>query len=124
MSFSLSDFKKTSRKVGDKRTLYPHQMRDDRYLAAISYAIDYYERMVGRPRRELEAASLLEFFGDPKLARGIIACLGRNYIWHTRTVEECLDASACSALERLGLRTPADLRAHLYGYANSYHHGY
>ncbi len=40
MGFATSDFKKTSRTVDGGRVLYPHQLRDDRYLAAISYAID------------------------------------------------------------------------------------
>lgn len=124
MSFSLSDFKKTSRKVGDKRTLYPHQMRDERFLAAISYAIDYYERMVGRPRKEMQADTLLEFFGDPKLARGIIACLSRTYIWHQPDVCEVVDDETYAALQQLDLNRPAALRAYLYRYANANHNGF
>ena len=66
MSFTPADFKYTSRSGELGRQLYPHQLRDDRYLAAIDYAIGYYEQMLGRARREFEAATLLEFFGDPK----------------------------------------------------------
>ncbi len=124
MSFSISDFKKTSRKTGDKRALYPHQMRDERYLAAISYAIDYYERMVGRQRNEMQAETLLEFFGDPKLARGIIACLGRTYVWHQPAVSEVVDTVTYRALEELGLVRPMDVRAYLYRYANAQHNGF
>ncbi len=124
MSFSLSDFKKTSRKNGDKRVLYPHQMRDERFLAAISYAIDYYERMVGRPRREMQGDTLLEFFGDPKLARGIIACLGRTYAWHQPDVSEVVDGATYAALRSRGLDRPAALRACLYRYVNAHHNGF
>lgn len=124
MSFSLNDFKKTSRKVGEQRVLYPHQLRDDRYLAAISYAIDYYERQVGLPRKEMQADTLLEFFGDPKLARGIIACLSRTYTWHQPTISEVVDEEICAALQSVGLDRPADIRAHLYRYVNQHHNGF
>jgi predicted nuclease of restriction endonuclease-like RecB superfamily len=124
MAFATSDFKKTSRTVKGTRMLYPHQLRDDRYLAAISYAIDYYERMVGRPRREMQVDTLLEFFGDPKLARGIVACLGRTYVWHQPTFADVLDAATWQALQQLGLDRPAGLRAYLYRYANQQHGGF
>ncbi len=119
MSFSLSDFKKTSRTTGNKRVLYPHQLRDQRYLAAISYAIDYFERMVGRQRKEMQAETLLEFFGDPKLARGIIACLGRTYVWQQPAVSELVDATTFDALRRLDLDQPMAARAYLYRYVNA-----
>jgi len=104
--------------------LYPHQLRDDRYLAAIAYTIDYYERHTGRPRHEMQADTLLEFFGDPRLARGIVACLGRSYTWHEPTVEEMVDGKTWRALQGLGLTTPARLRAHLYRYVNARHDGF
>jgi len=124
MSFATADFKKTSRKVGDKRMLYPHQLRDDRYLAAISYAIDYYERLVGQRRSEMQAETLLEFFGDPKLARGIIACLSRTYVWHQPDVREVVDEETFAALQAMGLNRPAAVRAYLYRYVNEYHNGF
>jgi predicted nuclease of restriction endonuclease-like RecB superfamily len=124
VAFSLIDFKKTSRKVNGRQVLYPHQLRDDRFLAAISYALDYYERMTGRPRHEFHAETLLEFFGDPKLARGIVACLSRTYTWHQQAFEEVLDAETFAELKRQGLTTPALLRAHLYCYVNEKHHGF
>lgn len=124
MSFSISDFKKTSRKVSDRRVLYPHQLRDDRYLAAISYAIDYYERQVGQPRKDMQADTLLEFFGDPKLARGIIACLGRTYTWHQPQLADVLDEETCAALAECGLERPAAVRAYLYRYVNTHHNGF
>src|SRR5919199_6215187 len=124
VAFSLNDFKKTSRKVDGRQVLYPHQLRDDRFLAAIAYAIDYYERMVGRPRSEFHAETLLEFFGDPKLARGIVACLSRTYIWHQQSFAEVLDAATVAALRDRGLTTSARLRAYLYRYVNVHHHGF
>lgn len=124
MAFSLTDFKKTSRTIEGRHVLYPHQLRDDRFVAAISYAIDYYERMVGRPRHELQSETLLEFFGDPKLARGIVACLGRSYAWHTPSFDELLDRPSWIALREQGLTSSVALRAHLYRYANKQQGGF
>lgn len=118
MAFVITDFKRTSRTVDGCRVLYPHQLRDDRYLAAIGYAVDYFERMVGQPRREMQADTLLEFFGDPKLARGIVACLGRTYVWHQPSFEETVDEETFAALRELGLDRPSAARAHLYSWVN------
>lgn len=123
MSFKVADFKKTTRKAGDERLLYPYQIRDDRYTAAIDYAISYYERMVGRHRAEFEAETLLEFFGDARLARGLVACLARTYIWREQTFAEALGEETARALWRAGLATPAALRAKLYGLANGRYGG-
>src|SRR5262245_21397263 len=123
MSFKITDFKKTTRATGDQRMLYPYQIRDDRYTASISYAIAYYERMVGRRRAEFEAETLLEFFGDARLARGLVACLARTYAWRAQTLAEALGDETARVLWRAGLRTPAALRAKLYGLANGRYGG-
>src|SRR5689334_25034988 len=88
MSFKTSDFKKTTRTTDGERVLYPYQIKDDRFTASIGYANAYYERIVGRRRGELEAEPLLEFFGDPRQARGLVACLARNYAWREQTLAE------------------------------------
>lgn len=123
MAFKVGDFKKTTRKAGDERVLYPYQIRDDRYTAALGYAIAYYERMVGRRRAEFESETLLEFFGDPRLARGLVACLGRTYSWRTPSFAEVFGDETAQRLWRLGLATPATLRARLYGLANGRYGG-
>ena len=56
MAFKSTEFKKTTRKSGEDRVLYPYQIRDDRYTSALGYAIAYYERMVGKRRAAFEAA--------------------------------------------------------------------
>lgn len=124
MAFKTADFKKTSRKSGDGRALYPYQIRDDRYTAAIGYAISYYERMVGRRRAEFEAEALLEFFGDPKLARGLVACLARTYVWRAQSFAEAFGEPTARALWRVGLASPAALRRRLYGLANGRYGGF
>jgi predicted nuclease of restriction endonuclease-like RecB superfamily len=119
VAFKTGDFKKTSR----SGVLYPYRIRDDRYTAAIGYAIGYYERMVGRRRSEFETETLLEFFGDPRLARGLVACLGRTYTWREPTFAEEFGEEATKQLWRLGLATSAALRAKLYGLANGRYGG-
>lgn len=123
MAFKITDFKKTTRKAGDAHLLYPHQIRDDRHTAAISYAVAYYERMVGRRRAEFEAETLLEFFGDARLARGLVACLGRTYVWREQSFAEAFGAETSQGLWRAGMATPAALRARLYGLANGRYGG-
>jgi hypothetical protein len=123
MAFKVSDFKKTTRKTGNERLLYPYQIRDDRYTAAIAYATAYYERMVGRRRAEFETETLLEFFGDTRLARGLVACLGQTYIWRAQTFTEAFGDVTAQALWRVGLATPAALRARLHGLANGRYGG-
>jgi predicted nuclease of restriction endonuclease-like RecB superfamily len=123
MSFKTADFKKTTRTTDGERVLYPYQIKDDRYTASIGYAIAYYERMVGRRRAEFEAETLLEFFGDPRLTRGLVACLARTYAWREQTFAEALGEDTARALWRAGITRPADLRAKLYGLANGRYGG-
>lgn len=118
MSFKSSDFKKTTRKSDDGRVIYPHQIRDDRYTAAISYAITYYERMVGQRREQFEIDTLLEFFGEAKLARGFVACLSRTYTWRAQTIAEALGEKLAEQLQQRGISTPSQARAALYSFAN------
>lgn len=124
MAFKLADFKKTTRGSGETRVIYPHQIRDDRHTAAISYALAYFERMVGRRRGEFEVDALLEFFGDPRLARGLVACLAGTYTWRSPDFAEALGAPAAEALHRAGVERPADLRARLYELVNTHHGGF
>ena len=124
MSFAISDFKKTSRTTELGRQVYPYQIRDDRYLASIGYAISYFDQMVGRQRSEFETNTLLEFFGEPKLARGLVACLGRVYRWHQRSLREMVNAETWRTLQAQNLTTAADLRAMLYRYVNEHHNGF
>jgi predicted nuclease of restriction endonuclease-like RecB superfamily len=123
MSFKTNDFKKTTRTTDGQRVLYPYQIKDDRFTASIGYAIAYYERMVGRRRGEFEAETLLEFFGDPRLARGLVACLARTYAWREQTFAEAFGDQVAQLLWRAGLASPAALRAKLYGLANGRYRG-
>lgn len=124
MALKLSDFKKVIRGQGEARQIYPHQIRDDRYTAAIGFALDYYRRMAGRRRAEFEVDALLEFFGDPRLARGLVACLSPTYAWRSPSFADALGAAAAEALAQAGVRHPAQLRARLYALANGRYGGF
>lgn len=123
MAFRITDFKKTTRGSGEARQIYPHQIRDGRHTAAISFAIGYYERMVGRARAEFESEALLEFFGDMRLARGLVACLADTYAWRAPSLAEAL-GDAAAALEAAGVSKPSELRARLYELANARYGGF
>jgi predicted nuclease of restriction endonuclease-like RecB superfamily len=118
MAFRINDFKKTVRGQGPARQVYPFQIRDDRFTSAIAFTINYFERMAGRRRADFEADALLEFFGDPKLARGIVACLNRSYSWRMPTFRERLGERPAALLREAGIDRPIDLRMRLYGLAN------
>ena len=57
MAFKTGDFKKTMRKSGDERVLYPYQIRDDRFTASLSFAIDYYERAVKAKEKPISSVA-------------------------------------------------------------------
>jgi hypothetical protein len=80
--------------------------------------------MVGRRRAEFETEALLEFFGEPRLARGLVAVLASVYGWRNLGFDEALGASAADALERAGITRPAELRARLYALANRSYSGF
>lgn len=124
MAFKPTEFKKTTRGAGEGRQIYPHQIRDERHAAAIGFAVAYFERMAGRRRAEFEAEALLEFFGDPRLARGLVAVLAATYTWRSLTLAEALGPEAADALARAGITRPAELRARLYALANARYGGY
>lgn len=123
MAFKTTDFKKTTRASDGGRQLYPYQIRDDRYTAAIGYAIAYFERMVGKRRGAFETDTLLEFFGDPRLARGLVACLSRTYAWREQSFSDAFGEEVAQTLWRAGLANPAALRRKLYGLANGRYGG-
>ncbi len=90
MAFRTTDFKKTSRKAKDDApaALYPHQMRDKKTLARLDIAIRLFDQMVGKRRGEMDTGALVDFFGDPRLARGVVACLGQYYQYRAPSFAE------------------------------------
>ncbi len=119
MAFRSQDLPKTIRR--DKRTgtrrLYPRFLRDDAIKPQLAIAIRFFETKLGLLRRELEADPLIQLFGEPRLARCLVSCLGRSYRYRTRQFSDLLGTERAAALAEQGIVTPRDLRA--LAYANA-----
>lgn len=126
MAFRTTDFKKTSRKAKDDApaALYPHQMRDKKTLARLDIAIRLFDQMVGKRRGEMDAGALVDFFGDPRLARGVVACLGQYYQYRAPSFAETIGRDAATQLLLSGLGTPMAVRAHTFAFLNARHSGF
>src|SRR6266496_2615932 len=95
MSFPIADVRWTVRRSdGGRQVLYPRLLRDRSVLPKIDITIQYFESMLGRPRRDFESEVLVHFFGDHKLARCMVACLARAYRFRSRELEAVVTASA------------------------------
>ena len=80
--------------------------------------------MVGEERRALDPEALVHFFGDFKVARGMVASIGRTYRYRTPSVEEMVTRTAWRRLQRAGLEGPGALRALLWDAANADRSGF
>jgi len=126
MAFRRQDIPKTTRKPeeGGPRRIYPRFLRDRAILPKVELAIDYLDGMVGRRRGELSSDMLLELFGDPKLSRCLLACMGEHYVYRTPEIADLIGPEAAAALMKWEICTPADLRGHLYLVANATRDGF
>src|SRR4051812_27522171 len=120
MAFRTQDLPKTIRrdKRNGTRRLYPRFLRDDSIKPQIGIAIRFFETKLGLLRRELDPDVLIQLFGDPRLARCLVGCLGRAYRYRTRRFSDILGEERAAALSARGLATPRDLRAYAYEKAN------
>ena len=126
MAFRQEDFKKTSRKSsGDvPASLYPHQLKDKKTLARLEIAIRTFNSAVGKRRRDMDAQAMTDFFGDPRLARGIVACLGQFYQYETLDFAQAVGRDTAGRLGAAGLKRPVDLRADTYAWVNEHASGF
>jgi predicted nuclease of restriction endonuclease-like RecB superfamily len=126
MAFRQEDFKKTSRKgsTGVPASLYPHQLKDKKAVARLEIAIRTFDAAVGKRRRDMDAQAMTDFFGDPRLARGIVACLGQFYRYETPGFAQMVGQDGAARLTAAGLSNPIDVRADTYAFVNEYHHGF
>jgi hypothetical protein len=121
MAFRRQDIPKTTRKSkeeGEPRRLYPRYARDRSLVPKVNLAIGYLDGMVGRKRGDLSAEVVLELFGDPKLARCMLACLSDSYRYRSLAFADVVGDEAALALAAWDLIEPADLRGHIYLAAN------
>lgn len=128
MAFRLEDFKKTTRKSaagsGVSASVYPHQMRDKKALARLEIAIRTFDTLVGKRRGELDPQTMVDFFGDPRIARGVVACLGQFYQYRTPCFADIVGTDAARRLTEADLATPMALRACTYAHVNQRHDGF
>src|SRR5688572_10867701 len=123
MAFPLKDVRLTTRKPSGAAedalpVLYPRLLRDAAFLPKIGITIGYFESMLGKPRRDFDPELLVQFFGDHKLARSIVASLARCYRFHTPPLESVVTPTALLRLRRAHLDHPRLLRLELYDRAN------
>jgi hypothetical protein len=114
----LTDLRKTTRRSGDGRILYPHFLRDQSLAPRIERAIQYLESMLEQPRRALDQEIIMQLFGDHKLARCIVACLATTYRHRCRSFAELLPEASVQALSALGITNPSELRLWLFRHVN------
>ena len=125
MPLSVKNVRFTTRRdaAGDP-LLYPRLLKDRAILTSIDVATQYFETMVGEERRALDPEALVHFFGDYKVARGMVASLGRTYRYRALSIEETVSRTAWKRLERAGLAGPGALRALLWDTANADRSGF
>src|SRR6185437_6389952 len=120
----LADLRKTTRRSGDMRVVYPRFLRDRALAPRIEMAIRYLESMLGHPRRELDGEVIVQLFGDHKLARCIVACLAASYRHRPRTFAEVLPDDQAAALVERGLGDPSALRLWIFRRVNAESNGF
>ena len=127
MAFRLEEFKKTTRKSaggGVPASVYPHQIKDKKALARLDVAIRLFDGSVGKRRRDLDGQAIVDFFGDPRIARGVVACLHQFYRYETPDFPQIVGREGANRLREAGLARPTDVRAHTYAHVNEHHNGF
>ena len=126
MSFRTEDFKRTTRKSKGNcpASLYPHRVDAKKEHARLDRLVLHFDAACGRRRGDMDGAALVDFIGDPRLARGLVATLGQWYRWRTLTVSDLLGRERAQALASAGIKTAMDARAHTYARVNQCHSGF
>ncbi len=124
MAFPLKDVRFTTRRAGGVLNVYPRLLRDRAMLPRIDVAAQYFESMLGRERRLLDAETLVTFFGDHKQARCLVACLTIAYRYRPRAMEEIVTRTALRRLQRAEADNSIALRLRLYDRLNDFGHGF
>jgi len=127
MAFRQEDFKKTSRKssvAGASASVYPHQLKDKKAIARLEIAIRTFDAAAGKRRKDMDAQAMTDFFGDPRLARGIVACLGQFYKYETPDFRQLVGRDGAARLREAALTKPVEVRAFTYASVNEHHNGF
>jgi hypothetical protein len=123
MSFRLVDLKKSVRKGKEGYVVTPARLEGRSPGFRIEFLLQQFEDHLGRPRRMLDPDSLLEFVGDARLGRGLLATLAQWYRVRPRTFAELLErwypgGGRPAGLEQHAIAGPVDFRAWLYAAVN------
>lgn len=123
MSFRLADLKKTVRKGKDGYVVAPARLDGRPHAFRIEFLLQQFDDHLGHARRELDPESLLEFVGDARLGRGLLATLSQWYRVRPRTFAEILDRHQPPEQWRSrflahGIESPVDLRACFFAAVN------
>src|SRR5919198_5436750 len=117
MSFRLNDLKKSVRKGKEGYLVAPVRLEGRPAAFKIEFLLQQFEGHLGCPRRLLDPDALLDFVGDARLGRGLLATLAQWYRMRARTFAEVLPDRGAGLLER-GIAGAIDLRAWLYAAVN------
>src|SRR3989442_2205446 len=117
MSFRLSDLKKSVRKGREGHQVSPARLEGRPAAFRIEFLLQQFEGHLGCPRRMLDPNSVLEFVGDARLGRGLLATLSQWYRMRPRTFAEVL-ADGGARLREHVIAGPIDLRAWLHAAVN------
>jgi hypothetical protein len=95
----------------------------------VDFILQQFEEGLGRPRHTLDPAAILDFIGDTRLGRALLATLSQWYRMRPRTFAEVLQSRAGGPAAQARLLAqeiagPTDLRAWVYGAVNRDGHGY
>jgi hypothetical protein len=123
MSFRLTDLKKSVRKGKEGHQVTPARLEGRGAEFKIRFLLQQFEDHLGCPRRTMDPALLLDFVGDARLGRGLLATLGQWYRMRPRTFSEVLKDNG-GRLPEHGIAGPVDLRAWLYAAVNRGGKGY
>lgn len=123
MSFRLADLKRSVRKGKEGYQVTPGRLEGRAAEFKIEFLLEQFEAHLGRPRRELDPAVLLDFVGDAREGRGLLATLSQWYRVRPRTLEEVLmprypRGEWKEAFAERGITDAVSLRAWLYAAVN------
>lgn len=129
MSFRLADLKKSVRKAKHGYQVTPVRLVGRPHLFKVEFVLQQLEQHVGCPRRQLDPATLLDFIGDGRLGRGLLATMTQWYRVRPRTFTEVFEnrSPGIGLPQRLtdrGITCPVGLRAWLYSVVNQAGTGY
>src|SRR5438876_466556 len=99
MSFRLADLKKSVRKTKEGYQVTPTRLEGRPPAFKVQFLLQQFEGHLGCPRRLLEPDSLLDFVGDARLGRGLLATLSQWYRLRARTFAEVLEDGGAALRE-------------------------